>query len=137
LKKGYIMQAQVSWQHDLNFVGTTESGHTLVLDGNGQSLSPMEAVLLSVGACSSIDVVDILKKSRQTVSACDCKLQAERAENPPRYFTKIHAHYVVTGEGLSDKHVARAVQLSAEKYCSVILMLKDTVAITTSYEIVA
>ena len=129
------MKATVSWQQALTFSGQTESGYQQTMDGNGEAISPMESVLLAVGACSSIDVVDILKKRRLTVHDCECDLTAERAEQPPRVFTAIHAHYKVKGDNLSDKDVDRAVALSAEKYCSVMLMLKGTVNITTSYEI--
>jgi putative redox protein len=129
------MKATVSWQQALTFSGQTESGYQQTMDGNGEAISPMESVLLAVGACSSIDVVDILKKRRLTVHDCECDLTAERAEQPPRVFTAIHAHYKVTGDNLSDKDVDRAVALSAEKYCSVMLMLKGNVNITTSYEI--
>lgn len=129
------MKATVSWQENLRFTCKTDTGHTLDLDGNGETLSPMESVLLSAGACSSIDVVDILKKSRKQVEDCVCKLDATRAEEAPRFFTSIHAHYIVKGADLTDKHVARAVQLSAEKYCSVMLMMTGNVEITTSYEI--
>lgn len=130
------MKAHVSWDQDLTFTGTTDSGYKTVMDGNGNAVSPMESVLVAVGACSSIDVVDILKKGRNNVSGCNCELEAERADEPPRVFKKIHAHYTVTGEGLSEKALARAVQLSAEKYCSVMLMLKGNVEITTSYTLV-
>jgi len=129
------MKATVSWQQALTFSGQTESGYQQTMDGNGEAISPMESVLLAVGACSSIDVVDILKKRRLTVHDCECDLTAERAEQPPRVFTAIHTHYKVTGDNLSDKDVDRAVALSAEKYCSVMLMLKGNVNITTSYEI--
>jgi putative redox protein len=129
------MKATVSWQNNLRFSCKTDTGHTLDLDGNGETLTPMESVLLSVGACSSIDVVDILKKSRKQVDDCTCQLDATRAEEAPRVFTEIHAHYVVKGEGLTEKNVARAVQLSAEKYCSVMLMLAGNVEITTSFEL--
>ena len=129
------MKATVSWQENLRFTCKTESGHILELDGNGETMTPMESVLLSVGACSSIDVVDILKKLRKQVDDCVCQLDATRAEEAPRFFTAIHAHYVVKGEGLTKKDVARAVKLSAEKYCSVMLMLAGNVEITTSYEI--
>jgi len=129
------MKAMVSWQNDLRFSCKTDTGHILELDGNGECMTPMESVLLSVGACSSIDVVDILKKSRKQVDDCVCQLDATRAEEAPRFFTAIHAHYVVKGEGLTDKNVARAVHLSADKYCSVMLMLAGNVEITTSYEI--
>jgi len=131
------MIAKVTWQQDLCFEGNTDSGKSIVMDGNreGSALSPMESVLLAVGACSSIDVVDILKKSRQDISDCTCELEAERAEEAPRVFTTIHAHYQVKGAKVSEKHLARAVQLSAEKYCSVMLMLQSQVKITTSYEL--
>ncbi len=129
------MKATVSWQQALTFSGQTESGYQQTMDGNGEAISPMESVLLAVGACSSIDVFDILKKRRLTVHDCECDLTAERAEQPPRVFTAIHAHYKVKGDNLSDKDVDRAVALSAEKYCSVMLMLKGNVNITTSYEI--
>ncbi|BFT30515.1 OsmC family protein [Alteromonas sp. D210916BOD_24] len=130
------MKARVTWDHDLTFSGATDSGYNTVMDGNGNAISPMESVLVAVGACSSIDVVDILKKGRHDVQACHCDLEAQRAETPPRVFTKIHAHYTVSGEGISDKALARAVQLSAEKYCSVMLMLAGNVTITTSYTLV-
>jgi putative redox protein len=129
------MKATVSWQENLRFTCKTETGHVLELDGNGEAMTPMESVLLSVGACSSIDVVDILKKSRKHVDDCVCQLDATRAEEAPRFFTAIHAHYIVKGEGLTEKNVARAVQLSVEKYCSVMLMLNGNVDITTSYEL--
>lgn len=127
------MKARVSWDKDLTFTGTTDSGYKTVMDGNGNAISPMESVLVAVGACSSIDVVDILKKGRNEVISCDCELDAERAEEPPRVFTKIHAHYTVKGKDITEKTLARAVQLSAEKYCSVMLMLTGNVEVTTSY----
>ena len=129
------MKAKVVWDNDLTFTGTTDSGYKTVMDGNGQAISPMESVLIAAGSCSSIDVVDILKKGRFDISHCECELVAERAENPPRVFTKIIAWYKVKGEGLSEKAVARAVQLSAEKYCSVMLMLAGNVEIETRFEI--
>lgn len=131
------MKASVTWQQDLCFEAKTDTGKSIVMDGNrqGSALGPMESVLLAVGACSSIDVVDILKKSRQDISDCSCELSAERAEEAPRIFTTIHAHYKVKGAKVSEKHLARAVQLSTEKYCSVMLMLQNKVKITTSYEV--
>lgn len=130
------MKANVSWNKDLTFTGTTDTGYKTVMDGDGGAVSPMESVLLAVGACSSIDVVDILRKGRYEIKHCDCELTAERAEKPPRIFTKIHAHYTVKADQLSEKALARAVQLSAEKYCSVMLMLKGNVDISTSYTLV-
>lgn len=132
------MKASVTWQpseHGLGFDGEMDSGETLHLDGNGKALSPMQAVLLSVGACSSVDVVEIMRKARQGIISCECKLAAQRAETPPRVFTHIHAHYLVKGSNIGEKHLARAVALSTEKYCSVMLMLNDKVDIKTTYEI--
>jgi putative redox protein len=132
------MKATVVWEPSedgLGFVGEMDNGRKLKLDGNGKNLSPMEAVLISVGACSSVDVVEIMRKSRQVMHGCYCELEAERAESAPRKFTKIHAHFVVQGSDISEKQLARAVQLSTEKYCSVMLMLTGNVSITTSFAI--
>lgn len=129
------MKAQVTWQQDMLFDCKTDTGHQMLMDGNGQHPTPMEAVLLAAGACSSIDVVEILKKARQDIQDCHCQLEAERAEDTPRVFTKIHAHYQVAGENISEKHLARAVQLSAEKYCSIMLMINGKVDISTSFEV--
>lgn len=130
------MKATVVWKNDLSFSATTESGYKTVMDGNGKAISPMESVLTAVGACSSIDIVDILKKGRFDITDCRCELDAQRAENPPKVFEKIHAHYLITGTGLTDKAVQRSIDLSVEKYCSVMLMLKGNVEITTSYELI-
>jgi putative redox protein len=132
------MKATVVWEpseNGLSFAGETDSGQILKLDGNGENLSPMEAVLISVGACSSVDVVEIMRKSRQEIHGCYCELEAERAESAPRKFTNIHAHFVVQGNNINEKNLARAVQLSTEKYCSVMLMLTGNVSITTSFAI--
>ncbi|MEO9946432.1 OsmC family protein [Paraglaciecola sp.] len=130
------MKATVTWQDNLKFIGETDTGHSLEMDASSKSISPMESVLLAVGSCSSIDVVDILRKSRKHINSCVCELDTKRAENAPRVFTAIHAHYIVSGDDLSEKIVARAVQLSAEKYCSVMLMLAGNVEITTSYALI-
>lgn len=132
------MKATVIWQRSdegLAFEGQMDNGHKISLDGNGNGLSPMESVLISVGACSSVDVVEIMRKSRQDMQGCYCELEAERAETAPRKFTKIHAHFVVQGNNINEKQLARAVQLSTEKYCSVMLMLTGNVDITTSFSI--
>lgn len=132
------MKATVVWtpsEDGLGFEGEMDNGRKLSLDGNGENLSPMEAVLISVGACSSVDVVEIMRKSRQEMHGCYCELEAVRAETAPRKFTKIHGHFVVQGKDINEKHLARAVQLSTEKYCSVMLMLTGNVDITTSFEV--
>jgi putative redox protein len=95
----------------------------------------MEMVLMAAGGCSAIDVVSILQKGRNDITDCEVKLTSERREEAPRYFVKIHLHFIVTGNELTDKAVERAVQLSAEKYCSVALMLEKTVEVTHSFEI--
>ncbi len=131
------MKAKISWLEGMCFEGVSESGHKIVLDGTnpGQGASPMEYVLLGAGGCSAIDVVSILEKGRQAITGCEAELNAERAENPPRVFTRIHLHFVVTGRELSEKQVARAVELSMKKYCSVIKMLEKAVEISSSFDI--
>ncbi|QGX39073.1 OsmC family protein [Permianibacter aggregans] len=136
------MKAKVSWFKDLSFVGESASGHAVTMSAGSNSggrdsmPTPMEMVLMAVGGCSSIDVVMILKKGRQHVLDCVCELDSERAETSPKVFRKIHAKYIVTGKQLKPDQVERAVSLSLEKYCSVALMLKDNVEITSSFEII-
>lgn len=132
------MQARVKWVEGLTFLGESASGHQVLMDGNAgdKAPGPMEMVLMATGSCSAIDVVSILQKGRYSVTDCEVKLTAERREEPPRMFTHINLHFIVTGLGLKDSAVARAVDLSAEKYCSVALMLGKAVNITHSYEVV-
>lgn len=126
----------------MTFVGESDSGHSVVMDGppeaGGRNLGirPMEMVVLGLGGCSSFDVVSILKKTRQDISDCHVDITAERAETDPKVFTKIHAHFVVSGKNLDEKKVAKAVSLSADKYCSVSIMLAATVEISHDYEII-
>ena len=136
------MQARVKWVENAAFVGETGSSHALVIDGpaeiGGRNLGarPMELMLLSVGSCSAVDVLHILRKARQNVSECFVEVDGTRAETEPRVFTDIHLKFVVTGSGLSESHVRRAVELSAEKYCSASIMLRrGGVNLTHSYEI--
>lgn len=134
------MEAKVKWQDNNTFIGHSGSGHAVVFDGNKEGScapSPMEMVLMAAGACSSVDVVSILKKSRQQVVDCEVQLSAERAETVPKVFTKLHLHFVVTGFNLSEKQVERAVQLSADKYCSVSIMLSSSVTVTHSFSVKA
>jgi len=132
------MQANVKWVEGNTYIGRSNSNHNVVFDAgsDGAAPSPMEMVLMSVGGCSSVDVVSVLKKTKQEFSSVDVQLTAERAETAPRVFTKINLHFVVTGNNVSEKHLERAVSLSAEKYCSVALMLDKTVEITHSHEVV-
>jgi putative redox protein len=123
------MHATIRWNGAVRFEVEAGSGATLTTDGPpesggvGAGARPMELVLSGAGACASYDVVHILRKGRHDITDCVCTLEAERAPEPPRVFTKIHMHFTVTGRGLTDKAVARAVQLSAEKYCSASIML--------------
>lgn len=134
------MQAKVKWLDNNTFVGRSGSGHTVVFDGNKDNStapSPMEMVLMSAGACSSVDVVSILQKARQQVQNCEVTLTSERAETIPSVFTKIHLHFEVTGCDLSESHVERAVKLSADKYCSVSIMLAGSVEVTHSFSVIS
>lgn len=136
------MKAQIKWQGKAQFDGTTETGHTITMDGapeyGGQNLGarPMELLLIGMGGCSAFDVVLILNKARQDIVDCVVDIDAERAESEPKVFTKIHAHFIVSGRKLSEKHVARAVKLSAEKYCSASIMLGKTAEISHDFELV-
>ena len=132
------MQARVKWVEGLTFLGESASGHQILMDGNSgdKAPSPMEMVLMAAGGCSAIDVVSILQKGRHDVTDCEVKLTSERRDEAPRLFTHINLHFVVTGKELKDAAVSRAVDLSAEKYCSVALMLEKAVKITHSYEVI-
>ena len=137
------MKARIKWIEGVAFLGEAGSGHGIVLDGapnsGGRNLGvrPMEALLIGLGACSAFDVVGILNKGRQRFAGCEVEIEAERAESTPKVFTKIHMHFVMTGAGLDPHKVARAIQLSAEKYCSATAMLGATATITHDFEIVA
>ncbi|MGH1430364.1 MAG: OsmC family protein [Neptuniibacter sp.] len=132
------MSAKVKWDGDVRFQGTTGSGFDVMIDGElQQGPRPMELMLLGLGGCTSYDVVGILKKTRQDVVDCVAEIDAERADEVPSVFTKIHVKFIVSGRDLNPKKVERAVKLSAEQYCSASLMLeKGGVEITHSYEIV-
>lgn len=136
------MKATIKWQGESSFVGTADSGHAITMDGppdaGGQNRGarPMELVLIGMGGCTAFDVVHILRKQRQQIVDCVAHIDAERATTDPKVFTRIHIHFVVTGKDLSAKHVERAVELSAEKYCSASIMLAKTARITHDFEIV-
>jgi putative redox protein len=138
-----MMKAAVKWIGGAAFVGEADSGHALVMDGpadhGGRNIGvrPMELLLIGLGGCSSVDVIGILQKARQDVVDCVAHLEAERADAVPAVFTRIHVRFVVSGRGLKEAHVKRAVALSADKYCSASIMLgKAGVDISHSYEIV-
>jgi putative redox protein len=136
------MKARVKWLDHMSFVGESESGHSVVMDaspdvgGRNLGVRPMEMLLLGLGGCSSIDVLMILQKSRQPVTDCHVELSAERASTDPKVFTKMHLHFVVTGKNLSPEKVERAINLSAEKYCSASIMFGKTAEVTHDFEII-
>lgn len=136
------MEIQLKWAGNAAFIGKTSSGHTVVMDGpaegGGRNLGPrpMEMLILGMGACSTYDVVSILKKSRQEITDCEIKITSRRADSDPKIFTDIHIHFIVSGTRLKEKQVERAIKLSAEKYCSASIMLGATANITHDFEII-
>ena len=136
------MKARIKWVEGRTFVGESGSGHKVVLgtasgpEGRTPGPSPMELVLIGTGGCSAFDVVHILEKGREAIEDCVVELDADRAEQDPKVFTRIHMHFVVKGRGLSSSKVERAVQLSLEKYCSASAMIAKTATITHDFEIV-
>jgi putative redox protein len=136
------MQATVKWVDGVMFVGESGSGHAVVMDGppdhggRNMGIRPMEMLLLGVGGCSSFDVVQILQKGRNSIASCVAEISAERVDEIPSVFSKIHLHFVITGHDLKESAVERAVKLSAEKYCSAAIMLgKAGVEITHDFEV--
>jgi len=137
------MQTSVHWLENVAFEAKSDSGHSVIMDGSpeyggeNRGPRPMELLLMGLGGCASFDIVIILKKSRQDVTNVVCNLKAERADAIPAVFTKIHLHFVVTGKAVKEKQVAKAIELSAEKYCSASKMLSDGgVEITHDFEII-
>ncbi len=137
------MRAKIQWRDKVHFTAVADSGHQIPLDGPAEAggenrgSRPMELVLMGLGGCTSYDVVNILTKSRQDVVDCVTELSADRAESVPEVFDRIHIHFIVSGRNLDEKKVARAVSLSADKYCSASIMLERAgVQISHDYEII-
>ena len=136
------MKSRIKWLDHMTFVGESPSGHSVVMDGapeaGGRDLGvrPMEMLILGLGGCTSFDVVSILQKSRQALVECEVEIEADRASEIPKVFTRIHLHFIVKGNQLDAKKVAKAIELSAEKYCSASRMLEKTAEITHDFEIV-
>ncbi len=136
------MKASVKWIEDRNFLGESDTGHAVVMGSKGGKSgvaiapTPMELILIGLGGCTSYDVVHILEKGREAVTDCALEIDAERADEDPKVFTRIHLHFVVTGRKLSSAKVERAIALSAEKYCSASAMLSKSVAITHDFEVI-
>jgi putative redox protein len=135
------MHTSLSWAGGVTFIGMSSGGHTVVIDGppegGGRNLGPrpMELILLGLGACTSYDVVTILKKAKQDVAEVQVELDGRRADSVPSVFTDIHIRFLITGRGVSETQVDKAIRLSAEKYCSASVMLGKTANITRSFEI--
>ena len=135
-------EAKIQWIGDAAFIGNTPSGHTIVMDGPPEGggknwgARPMEMLILGMGACSTYDVVSILKKSRQKIINCEAKISYQRSDNHPKVFTCIHIHFIVSGHNLQEKKVARAIELSAEQYCSASIMLAAVAKITHDFELI-
>ena len=136
------MECTVKWAGEAKFIAETGSGHAVVMEGAGdlggknQAPRPMEMILLGAGGCTAYDVVLILKRGRHAIEDCEVQLKAERAEEDPKVFTKIHYHYIVSGKKLKPEVVERAIKLSADKYCSASIMLGKTAEITHDFEII-
>ena len=136
------MSVKVDWKGGKAFEATSSTGHKVMMDaskevgGEDRGSRPMELLLMGLGGCSGIDVMMMLEKGKQDVKDCQMEVTSERADGVPAVYTKINLHYVVTGTDLNEKKVKRAVDLSAEKYCSVSIMLGKTAEMTHSYEIV-
>ena len=136
------MKTTVKWTGDASFSALSESGHTLVMDGppdhggRNRGPRPMETVLMGMGGCTAFDVVHILRKGRQEITDCEAQIDAERAPEDPKVFTRIHIHFVIHGRRLSPAQVERAIKLSAEKYCSASIMLGKTAVITHDFDII-
>jgi putative redox protein len=135
------LKVRIKWIEQVSFLAETESGHTIVMDGapegGGRNLAsrPMETMLAGTGGCTAYDVVVILRKARQNISDCVVEIEADRAVQDPKVFTRIHFHFIVTGLRVDPKQVARAITLSADKYCSASIMLAKTAHVTHDFEI--
>ncbi|HIB31110.1 MAG TPA: OsmC family protein [Candidatus Thioglobus sp.] len=135
------MKTTVKWIDGMMMVGESASGHAIVMDGpeemggNNLGVRPMEMLLLGMGGCTTVDVISTLKKMRENVSNCRVEISAERADEHPKVFTGIHMHFVIEGENLNEKKIAKAVSLSADKYCSASIMLGKTATVTHDFSI--
>ena len=130
--------ATVRWLDEMHFVGIDSGGHSVVLSGqkNGIGVSPSQMLLVALASCSSVDVVEILKKKRKKLTLLEVTISGEQDLEPPWAYRKIHVKYRVGGEGLTDKAVSQAISLSQDKYCSVSATVRGVAQITTEYEIV-
>lgn len=127
----------VKWAGGLEFIGTSGSGHAMVIDGDKQAaMSPMEMLLLAAGCCAAVDLVTILKKGRQRILDAQVEVGGTRRDEHPRYYTAVDMHFVVKGADIDPKKVERAIELAMEKYCSASAQIKALAEVSTSYEII-
>lgn len=138
------MNTRVKWIENVMFAAESASGHGIIVDGAPSSggrnmgMRPMELMALGVGSCSSYDVVTILKKARQDITSCEAEVITERVDGTPAVFESIHLHFKIAGNNLSEKQVERAIELSADKYCSASIMMKSAgVKVTHDFEILS
>jgi putative redox protein len=136
------MKARINWVGDRTFVGEAGTGHAIAFGtahgeaGAKPGPSPMDLVLIGTGGCAAWDVVHILERGREAIEGCTVELDAERATEDPKVFTKVHMHFVLRGRALDPKKVERAIKLSAEKYCSASAMIGKTAEITHDFEVI-
>lgn len=135
------MKTRIKYIENVCLMAESESGHSLIIDGSAEiggrnlGVRPMEMILMGLGGCTTMDILTILRKKRQKITDCVIEIDSQRRDTIPKIFSKIHLHFIITGDNLNEKHVQQAVQLSAEKYCSVSEMLKHSVEISYDYEI--
>lgn len=135
------MKTRIKHIENVCLMAESESGHSLIIDGSAEiggrnlGVRPMELILMGLGGCTTMDILTILRKKRQNITDCVIEIDSQRRDKVPKIFSKIHLHFIITGENLNEKHVQQAVQLSTEKYCSVSEMLKHSVEISYDYEI--
>ncbi len=136
------MEANIAWRRDAVFSARADSGHEVTIDGppefrgTNSGARPMELMLLGVGGCTAFDVVHILRRGHARVSKCETRVTAERAETDPKVFTQVHIQFTLAGEGLTERKVARAMELSATRYCSASIMLQRAgVTVTHGFEL--
>jgi len=136
------LQARVRWTENMQFLGISGSNHSLVMDtsaehgGTDTGTTPMELVLIALAGCTGMDVVSLLRKMRANFTGLEIKVHGERSEEHPRVFTKIDLEYIICGQEVEEAAVKRAIELSQEKYCSVLAMIRSTCPINYSYRIV-
>jgi putative redox protein len=135
------MLTEFTWKGKMVFEAKTESGHSVPMDakpevgGEGNGPAPMELLMVSLGGCTAMDVVSILKKMRADLESMTVRIDSERAPEHPKIFTKIDIHYDFVGKDIKEENVKKAIELSQEKYCSVTAMLKEKAEITYDWNI--